>query len=67
MENQKKPLLIRSCRTPKTIPVIFHVTFQKFCTIFTKQPKIIEMGHGCIHLSLALTFAQFCGTFNRFL
>ena len=34
--------------------------------VFTKQPKFIEMGHGCIHLSLALTFAQFCGTFNRF-
>ena len=24
------------------------------------------MGHGSIHLSLASTLAQFCGTFNRF-
>ena len=56
MENQKKTLLIRPSRTPKTIPtrifalslsllwapvhdyipVIFHVTFQNSCTIFTK-------------------------------
>ena len=57
-------LLLYPYKRQFCIPVV--TVMPHFCTVFTKQPKFIEMGHGCIHLSLALTFAQFCGTFNRF-
>ena len=66
---------------PKSFPTIgasrwlcsfdFSCDFSKilhnFHKTFSKQPRFIWMGHESIHLSLALTLAQFCVTFSRFL
>ena len=45
----------------------FSKILHNFHKTFSKQPRFIWMGHESIHLSLALTLAQFCVTFSRFL